>query len=360
MVLKLALYEFICVRKLFTVFDFNSNLNMFVYGSPDVKNKPSPNIIYRKLCDNCHSLKQSGSQTFCLLRIFFFVITGVEAGDPYLELVQQLQDIVRIVFSFEVTEGDILHLENLVEDFQKLFHNMFVSPPAVFFFEALPPDVDAGEDNVDDELQDEGGESSEDGENVPNVPRRQRRPRQSKRLKKGINKLHHIKHYGPQIREKGPLIRLWCAKIEGRHRIFRKHAGVQSNFKNSPKTMASMFQLSTLGPVLAMKEPRKERGFKAVETTTYSVENSPYCDLLQIEGLRESDMVKAVKSVKVSGIEYSTGLFVPLKGIPPEFGLISDILAIEKQDECPSRVFLVVTKCISHGIDASSMESSEV
>lgn len=225
MILKLALYEFICVRNLFSVFDFNSNLKTFCYGAPDIKNKPSANVTRERLTSKGHTLKQSGSQTFCLLRIFPFLITGVREDDKYLKLVFLLQDIVQIIFSFELRGSDIDRLETLIYQHNKLFHEIFISPPLP---EEVSEEDDNGdseeveEENVDDDFsegnignyEDDGIESDELEEEAVagNAGTRRRNKWKSKRLKKGINKLHHLMHYPAQMREKGPLIRLWCAR----------------------------------------------------------------------------------------------------------------------------------------------------
>ncbi|KAK3911532.1 Ras-responsive element-binding protein 1 [Frankliniella fusca] len=349
MVLKLALYEYICVRKLFTTADFNSNLNMFVFGSPDTKNKPSPSFMYSKLCGSGHTLKQSGSQTFCLLRIFPFVIRGVEEGDEILELVFLLQDIVKIILSPEVSEQHILQLENLVRQHNNLFHQLFVNPNLDI------PDV--GNENDDNDNEDEDGEDHEEDVDDPvgdntNEERqeggRRRIIRRRKKLKKGINKLHHLLHYADQMREKGPVGRLWTAKFEARHRIFRKHSAVQSNFKNPPKTMAKMFQLSTLGSVLSRTGCRTPV-FSGHEERV-PINNSPYYEHLLRNGFTENDSIITSKCVELCGIEYGVGLFVQLKdntSILPSFAIIIDVIhSLEK----PENVFLAVSKCTNYGL----------
>ncbi|KAK3920568.1 Amino-acid acetyltransferase, mitochondrial, partial [Frankliniella fusca] len=49
MVLKLVLYEFIIVKKLFTVSYFNANIVAFAYGKPEITNKPSANLTEEKV-----------------------------------------------------------------------------------------------------------------------------------------------------------------------------------------------------------------------------------------------------------------------------------------------------------------------
>ncbi|KAK3916551.1 Zinc finger and BTB domain-containing protein 12 [Frankliniella fusca] len=346
MVLKLALYEYICVRKLFKCEDFNSYLNMFVYGAPDVKNKPSPNILYSKLCGKGHSLKQYGSQTFCLLRIFPFVIKGVEEGDEILELVFLLQDIVKLILSPTVSPLDVLHLENLIRRHNQRFHELFVT------FEDPDLGIEGGEDDDEEEEEDLEENVDDPAENAGDEAQGQQsgRGRRRKRmgLKKGINKLHHLLHYPQQMRDKGPVGRLWTAKFEARHRIFRKHSAVQSNFKNPPQTMAKMFQLSTLGAILSSTTWRKP--VLAGRLDELHVEHSPYCGSLLQMGLSANDVILVAKSVELCGIEYSVDLFVQLKdnsSLLPSFAIILDVIQPVKNQEI---VILAVAKCKNNGL----------
>ncbi|KAE8747079.1 hypothetical protein FOCC_FOCC006217 [Frankliniella occidentalis] len=335
MTIKLALYEFICVRKLFSDRLFNSRIEQFVYGKSDKKNKPSANFEYRKLKGVGHKLRQYGAQTFLLLRVFPFLITKVAETDPYLELVFLLQDAMRIIFSPELRESDIDRLQNTLTNLQRLFHRIFISPE--------PENVAPVQNDGEEEEQEEDGQDDQDdqeeeddevddniNENLENETAPRRRCKlKSKRLKKGINKLHHLTHYPMQMREKGPLIRLWCAKFEGRHRLIRKHAAVQHNFKNPPKTMARMFQMSTLAAFLDLGGPRPVN-ISASELGYSLVELSQYRNELVAQGFLDTDVVRVVESVEVYGVEYQAGLFVILNGngvgAHPLFAIIEDIV----------------------------------
>ncbi|KAK3920530.1 Zinc finger protein 559 [Frankliniella fusca] len=344
MVVKLVLYEFIMVRKLFSVKLFNSNINSFLYGKPDVKNKPSATFTRERLSSAGHTLKQYGSQTFCLLRVFPFIITNVDENDKYLKLIFQLQDILKIVFSFEVKERDICRLEALLYQFGSQFHQIFISPTPA------PENVDnEGTISDDNDASEEDGENDEENEeeDVDDArPNRVGKQWKSRKLKKAINKMHHIMHYPQQIREKGPIIRLWCARYEGRHRIIRKHSAVQCNFKNPPKTMARMFQLSTLSAFLARSSPHAY-DVKLSGAVSVQVKHSKYKEILVDEGLPEDSFVSIADSAEVCGEEFQSGLFVTLKqdeSIQPLFAVIVDVIAsLEEQ----TRVFLVVHKCVS-------------
>ncbi|KAK3924576.1 Zinc finger and BTB domain-containing protein 22, partial [Frankliniella fusca] len=352
MILKLVLYEFIMVQKFFSVSQFNENINSFVYGKPDIKNKPSATFTREKLSSKGHTLKQYGSQTFCLLRVFPFLIRGVDENNRYLQLVFLLQDILRIVFSFEVKASDVDRLQALLYEFGTKFHEIFI----------LPGPVREADDNINNEVDEDENESGNEGEeeeeeeegngsdNDPDDPllpnRRRRRVWKSRQLKKAINKMHHIMHYPDQIREKGPIIRLWCARYEGRHRLIRKHSAVQCNFKNPPKTMARMFQLSTLAAFLDRTSSHADNVTLSGGATVL-VRYSPYRAQLMNEGLQEDSWIKTVECAQICGEEYQSGLFVILRqnnAVQPVFAIIVNVLA-DTSD--PTRVFLVVNKCLN-------------
>ncbi|KAK3915662.1 Zinc finger protein 814 [Frankliniella fusca] len=325
MLIKLSLYEYVMVRKFFSIRKFNENINLFIIGKPDAKNRPSANLIRMKLYSAGHTLKQYGSQTFCLLRMFPFLISGVNENNKHLQLIFLLQDIMKI---------------GLLNRFGREFHELFISPARDN--ENDDGDNEEGEDDDNSEEEDDDNDE-EDGDPDEPAPNR-RRGWTSKKLKKGINKLHHLMHYAEQIREKGPIIRHWCARCEGRHRILRKHSAVQCNFKNPPKTMARMFQLSTLSAFLARNSPHADK-VNLSGAVSVSVRHSSYTALLSDVGFQEDDFINIVESAQVCGEEYQSGLFVMLKqegSVQPVFAVIVDVIANTSE---PTQVFLVVDKC---------------
>ncbi|KAK3925534.1 Cytochrome c oxidase assembly factor 7, partial [Frankliniella fusca] len=277
--------------------------------------------------------------------VFPFLLKNVPEDDEILQLVFLLQDIVKIFFFFEITDLNIIELENLIYRHNQVFHELFVTFNDDHNVEAVN-DVDdfdieedeednIGDENIDVNEQDQGDHG------------RRRIQRRRKKLKKGINKLHHLVHYPQQMREKGPMIRLWYARFEGQHRIIRKHSGVQPNFKNPPKTMARMFQLSTLGSVIFRTGPR-ENVISGGEKQ--SIECTPYCAKLLQAGFLANSQVTFAKSVEVCGEDNSVSLFVNLKDEStaiPSFAMILDVIV--KSDKCDD-VFLAVSKCKNNGL----------
>lgn len=142
-------------------------------------------------------------------------------------------------------------------------------------------------------------------------------------------------------------------RFEARHRLFRKHAAVQSNFKNVPKTMAKMAQLSTLGAVVTKTGP-EENKVSSHGTVRCIVKDSPYCDDLLQQGLSENEVILIAKSAELCGEEYTAGLFVALKDetaiFPsiPVFALIIEALVKPSGQE----IFLAVAECRCEGLNA--------
>jgi hypothetical protein len=126
LVIKLTLRHFIIKKEFFTVTDLNLRIASFSYGVPDAKNRPSPNFTEDMLTSAGGKVKQSGSQMWCLMRAFPFLVgEWVPENDPYMCHIFLLQDLMKIIFAFEVTVEEVQRLDNLVsahnESFMKLF-----------------------------------------------------------------------------------------------------------------------------------------------------------------------------------------------------------------------------------------------
>lgn len=110
-VTSLTLRSFILVSKYFDLEDFNGRVAAFNYGVPDIRNKPSANFSEDSLKGS--KLKQKGSQMWCLIRVFGFLVSDVPADNVNLKLVNLLQSIMLIVFAEAVRPEDIDRLERL-------------------------------------------------------------------------------------------------------------------------------------------------------------------------------------------------------------------------------------------------------
>ncbi|KAK3918074.1 Cannabinoid receptor 1 [Frankliniella fusca] len=321
LVLKLVLRQYIVKQKLFSVVDLNQRTASFSYGLPDAKNKPSPNFTMEMFTSVKTKLKQTGSQMWCLIRAFPFLIGDLVAeGDPFMRQVFLLQDVMHIVFSFEVTEDDLQELESLIFCHNSSFQELFI-------VEEHP--------NVRGENEDENVDEPDDELFVTVVEQDETTQEQAVSQKPFkvhvINKLHHLKHYPDMIREFGPLVRMWCAKFEGRMKIFRQHSAICCNFKNPPKTMADMFQLSNMNSFFSSGE---ERDIEFQKGKTYCVSESEYFDELAAVNLPPNQMISSTNAAVLNGEEYRCGLFVCTS--KHQFAIIHEVLVSNKE------LFLIV------------------
>ncbi|XP_029675247.1 uncharacterized protein LOC115242842 [Formica exsecta] len=133
MELKLVLHYYsTCDDYNFNIDMFNNRINLFRYGLPENKNKPSVNfssasIKYQK----DYKLSQTAVQTWCLLKVFPFVVSDlVPENDKYLSLILILNRINKIVFAPTLTRSILPYLSELIEEHNCLFRELFpaISP----------------------------------------------------------------------------------------------------------------------------------------------------------------------------------------------------------------------------------------
>ncbi|KAK3920771.1 Sec-independent protein translocase protein TatC [Frankliniella fusca] len=306
-VVSLALHSFINVGKYFTLRDFRGRVEAFNYGVIDIKNKPSVNFTNDSL--KGHKLKQTGCQMWCLIRIFGFLVPEVPEDDDNLKLVNLLQSILLIVFAEAVRPEDIVRLEQLIQEHHSLFQRLHVTP---------------GFDVFADDSDDEEGDDPDDPPHPQEALDRQLR--RNLKINPG-NKLHHMTHYPELLRSHGSLIRYWCARYEGRHQIFCKYGSVCCNFINIVKSMAQMYQISTLSGILKTTK-REDMELQGSENIT--VEFARHRHHLIECGLRPEDKVCDVEAVCIGGETYRPGLFVIVDTTTPTFAIIQYVYVKDK------------------------------
>lgn len=294
-------------------------------------------------------LKQSGSQFWCLFRVLPFLLSDfVPQHDEYKELIFLLQDCLQIIFAFEVRHEDLDRLETLISKHNELFQKLMIDNWDDDALEIVDVEVDGElEEDVDDpdeaveEQPQEGAEEDGNPDSENSAAQKKKKP-----WKVYVtNKLHQIKHIPEMMRRFGPAVRYWCAKFEGRMKIFRMHSSICCNFVNPPKTMAQMFQLSTIQSIIREDDEFSvEYQKRGMET---KVSASIHSQLLTSEGLSEDKTVKYTNCATFNGEEYRLGLFVCLPGstiLRPCFGMITDVIVTEK---C---LYLVTKPWINMGI----------
>jgi len=174
---SLALRTFIKYQKLFSVKDFNERIHAFNYGIMDIKNKPTPNFTDDSLRGK--KLKQNGCQAWCLIRVFGFLVPEVPDDDPQLRLVNFMQKIMLITFSDKSRPRDCDELDALVERHNSLYQRLYMND---------------GQEVLEDDNDVAGGDDDDGDDEVDVVLVNNRR-----KVNAG-NKMHHLKHYGGDMR----------------------------------------------------------------------------------------------------------------------------------------------------------------
>ncbi|KAK3911240.1 Zinc finger protein 605 [Frankliniella fusca] len=331
-VVSLALRSFILKDKYFTLSDFNGRISAFNYGVPDIKNKPSANFTDESLKGS--KLKQTGSQMWCLIRVFGFLVANVPEDDKNLRLVNLLQSILLIVFAESIRPDDIDRLERLIEEHHRLFQELHVNNTVNVFnedeFENEEQDVDNpdGQEQENDgqnrEINDAAGDSDDSDEN--NLRADGQRPQRVvyKEVKvHARNKLHHMTHLPDEIRDHGNLVRYWCARYEARHQIFSRYGSVCCNFINIVKSMAQMHQLSTLSGLL--KTNFRAEDIELQDPVKMPLMSSDHRDILTASGIDQASVVETVQAAGIAGETFRSGLFVILDASAPTFALIQHL-----------------------------------
>jgi len=180
----LMLYDFIYVRKLFTLDQLNSRLRFFDYGPVLSKSKPA-DITHAKL-HQCGSANvgQKAHEMLVLLYVLPFAIADyIPADDRTWRIFLLLLDICDIVFAPTLTAGQATYLAELIADHHSLLKQQY-------------PD---------------------------------------RTLK---YKHHRMVHYPALILANGPLLRMWVIRYEAKHNYFKRLAHIVCNFKNICKTLA--------------------------------------------------------------------------------------------------------------------------
>lgn len=177
--LKLFFNQF-GVSKIMSMDDISMRVQFFEYGFLEKRNIPSPIDVDRR------SLGQNASQSLCLIRNVPFIFWSYR-NHPELstlwKCIGALLQIIEIVYSQELTEDDVIELEQKVKEFCSLIVNT--------------------------------------GHNL-------------------TPKMHFMLHYPRIFRMMGPIIRLNMLKYDRKHAELKKYA--TRNFKNINQSIAQKHQ----------------------------------------------------------------------------------------------------------------------
>jgi hypothetical protein len=284
MSLKFVLRWYICQERIFSVLFFNGRVKSFIYGYPERRNKPTANFNVQSLNNVAdHKIKQKALQTWCLLRVFpFLVADQVAEDDPHLYLILLLLRIMEIVMAPKIAPGLVVYLQELITEHHIAFRNLF-------------PEIHL------------------------------------------INKHHHLDHYADSIMESGPMGLYWCMRYEGKHQAMKRHAANCCNFINTPVTLARVHQLSQCA-VWGTKNDWEDK-IQCTQGMTVSVSSCLDNAHLVALGYEMDAQVFRSPSAIVNGIEFRKGLFVMKDdghGTDrnlPFFGLIKELIIINNSND---------------------------
>jgi len=160
----------------------NSAILGFPYSPVDVRDRPSP-ISLNTLMLSDGKLRQSSGQMLVLLP---FVLGSLE-DNAYVHLINELIEIVQIVFAPVLTIATVSRLKSLIETHMKHWKELF--PERNF-----------------------------------------------------TSKQHYLIHLPSQIKSLGPMVRHVCMRFESKHCLFKQWAS-KLNFKNICKSLISQNQI---------------------------------------------------------------------------------------------------------------------
>lgn len=282
--LKLVTSHFILSGEYdFDVDTLNDRINLFQYGFPEVKNKPSANFSLTSLKSSDHKINQKAAQTWCLLRVFPFLVSDkIPENDDHLRLIILLNKINEFIFAPRLNSDDLPYLHELIIEHEDLFRQLF------------------------------------------------------SHCADAINKHHHIRHYVECLQMSGPLRKLSCFLFEAKHGIFTKYGKICHNYKNIPKTLIKIAQINQAA-IWGMNDyPRVQLTYTGCKIVQVDDTDSRD-DLLNLDYLQDQNIMN-VSTVEVYGIKYRENLLVAIDSghsTPngwPVFGMIQEILINEKEE----------------------------
>ncbi|XP_055537683.1 uncharacterized protein LOC129725654 isoform X1 [Wyeomyia smithii] len=248
----------------------NDRMNNFIYGYADRHNKPSSNFTDEMLLrPSKHKIKQTASQTFLLLRAFPFLFGHKLAKKcPYMQMIGNLINIVRIIISPVVSEHLLSQLDEHISQFENVFYDKF---------------------------------------------------------DRKINKLHHLKHYSTCIRKSGAMKQYNCLQFEQTNKMSKNQAATCRNFKNIGISLAKRHCFRMVLNIL--DHPFCDQlTYKSGQTV-----NRLNC-MSESYIPPHYEFVYVPKTVLLNGIEFRPNLIVGLKNheniLFPVYGIIREIVVL--------------------------------
>lgn len=239
--------------KLFSADQLDFMFQFHNYGWLNRKNKPSAiHVIDRK-----RSLGQNATQSICLFRNLPFVLFKFKLHpklSEWWECIQLLLQFLVIVYSYEISEEELITLEATTNQFLKQIRKCIEEPL--------------------------------------------------------IPKLHFMLHYPSIIRKVGPVMFMNTIRYEAMHQIFKNIANKTKNFRNIYKTMAVKHQqqMCVKGSIFHDEiDSTKEKKLDPDSIDEFSEILLEFCK--NLKDIREVELLRC------NNFEYQKNILVIQKGI---------------------------------------------
>lgn len=260
------LFSHCAQKKIIPVGHLQSLVEFFDFGSINKANTPS------KLSMDKKNLGQSASQSYCLMINMPFIL--FQHKENLLDVWQPLStllQIMQIVFSFKITESDLIRLEVLITDYLSSYIGCF---------------------------------------------NKHLRPKQ-----------HLLLHYPRVFRKMGPVIFMWVMRMESKHQVLKQIAQSTKNFINLKKTMAMKHQEKQFFAEFSYADEI------SISKKTYSIFHDQIYEIYQqilYEHFTEKDIsdIIMVNSVKLNSFKYKRGYLISHAS---NFSEINHIIMLEKK-----------------------------
>lgn len=240
-------FQYLISSKILRLGAIRGLIRDFDYGFLNRKYKPS------KISLIAHTLRQSARQIYCIMIHTPFIFRNYRSkiSDDYWRAMENLLQIMQIIYSSCIRDADIQRLECRIEEYLK-----FV--------------VDVLNQNL-------------------------------------TPKHHNLTHYPNMIRRVGPLIHFWMMRAEAKHKVFTDMIARTNNYRNLPLTLANQHQEIFCNKIdsYSNKIELSKTKYNIIKASDY--ERYKFC-LPQNEGLF------ALKFLTYNSREYRPGLIIILNG----------------------------------------------
>lgn len=262
-------------QKFFSLQYLNKCIEQFKYVGSDNVNKPHT-------LSSSVDIKQTASQTWCLLRIVSLMVGHcVPLDDSKWDVLLKLLDIIEIISMQDIEVGQVYFLNELIEDFSQQYTVEFPD-------EIVKP------------------------------------------------KFHFLHHYSELTLKFGPLVHCWSLRFEGKHNWFKQVFKSSKCFKNIPKTLAKRHQCM-LASLSGQNQFYHKSWFDVIggKVRKLSHFSEAVQDLIRIKFGNIGDIYEA-RSFRICGSLYTKGCCFPsgIEGDLITFAEIKNCFLISDKPYC--------------------------